>query len=38
VRDANGALAEFRAAYDAEVTMRPLNLERLFPLLLEEKV
>jgi len=38
VRDAGEKLSEFRERYQAEVAIRPLNLERLFPLLLEEKV
>ncbi len=38
VRDANGDLPRFRERYGAEVTVRPLNLERMFPLFLEEKV
>ncbi len=38
VRDADGGLAGFRERYRAEVVERPLNLERMFPLFLEEKV
>jgi ABC-2 type transport system ATP-binding protein len=38
VRDGGEMLQEFRRRYRAEVAIRPLNLERLFPLLLEEKV
>lgn len=38
VRDAGDRLPEFKIRYEAEVAIRPLNLERLFPLLLEEKV
>jgi ABC-2 type transport system ATP-binding protein len=37
VRDANGHQAEFQQKYEAEVEKRPLNLERMFPLFLEEK-
>jgi ABC-2 type transport system ATP-binding protein len=37
VRDANGSQAEFQRKYEADVEKRPLNLERMFPLFLEEK-
>ncbi|MCP3957461.1 MAG: ABC transporter ATP-binding protein [bacterium] len=37
VRRADGELAAFRRRYQVEVEVRPLNLERMFPLLLEEE-
>lgn len=37
VRDANGSLQTFKKKYEAEVEIKPLNLERMFPLFLEEK-
>ena len=37
VKQAPGDLESFRAAHDAEVSSQPLNLERIFPLLIAEK-